>query len=237
MLKISCKTWDRMATNKLSAIEKFVLVLVILVLATGYIIFYSNRSLFVRYVQEDGIVEWLTVAGLLGGSFVCLSRFTKLFSTRNNWFLFVTLALALFLFFAAGEEISWGQRIFGIKTPAYFQSYNTQQETNIHNLVVDGVKVNKLVFSIMLIGMLAIFLTIVPILYHKNDAFKKLSAVSGLPIPQLYQVIGFIIVFILAELIPDGKNAELLECDGALLFFLIISYPKNKQIFDADNNI
>jgi hypothetical protein len=42
------------------------------------------------------------------------------------------LILAVLFFFDAGEEISWGQRIIGWKTPALFRG-NTQLETNIHN--------------------------------------------------------------------------------------------------------
>ena len=40
---------------------------------------------------------------------------------------FVTLALA-------GEELSWGQRIFFWATPAGFASINDQRETNVHNM-------------------------------------------------------------------------------------------------------
>ena len=38
------------------------------------------------------------------------------------------------LFFIAGEEISWGQRIFEVASPEYFLSTNKQLETNLHNL-------------------------------------------------------------------------------------------------------
>lgn len=41
---------------------------------------------------------------------------------------------SLSLFFVFGEEISWGYRIFNTSLNQYFQEYNIQQETNIHNL-------------------------------------------------------------------------------------------------------
>ena len=158
-----------MTFPRLSNTEKIILTIVAVAIATGFWLFYTDLSRFEQYVKEDGIAEWLTVAGLLLGSFVCFTRFLKLLRKRSRWFLFVTLALGLFLFFAAGEEISWGQRIFGIETPEYFQQHNAQQETNLHNLVVGGVKINKLIFSILLVGLLAVFMIIVPLLYQKNS--------------------------------------------------------------------
>ncbi len=222
-----------MANLKMSTPEKFILVLVLFVFATGFSLFFTDLHGFEKFVQEDGIAEWLTVAGLLLGSIVCFSRWLKLMPKKSKWFLFVILGLGLFLFFAAGEEISWGQRLFAIESPAYFKQHNAQQETNLHNLVVGGVKINKLIFSVMLIGLLAIFLVVVPLLYLKNKAVKKFLDASAVPVPQLYQVFGFIIIFGLTSLIPHGKNAELLECGGALLFFLIVRYPKNEEIFSA----
>ena len=108
---------------------------------------------------------------------------------------------------------------------------------NLHNLVVGGVKLNKLIFSFILVAALCIFLVVVPLLYQKNNTIKKLINASGIPVPRLYQVIGFLLVFILTSLIPHGKQAELLECDGALLFFLIILYPKNKEIFTPGRSV
>jgi hypothetical protein len=46
------------------------------------------------------------------------------------------LGLAFVFFLGAGEEISWGQRIFGIETPEAWAEVNVQRETNLHNLEV-----------------------------------------------------------------------------------------------------
>ena len=219
--------------SRLSAVEKLILALVTIIIAIGYLLFYTNSAQFEWFIQEDGVAEWLTVAGLLLGSIVCFYRLGRLMKTRSKWFLFVTFGLGLFLFFAAGEEISWGQRIFGISTPEYFQQHNAQQETNLHNLVVDGVKLNKLIFSVILVSLLSIFLLIVPIVHQKNEPIRKFLDRSAIPVPQWYQVIGFVVVFALTSLIPHGKNAELLECGGALLFFLIVRNPRNKEIFNS----
>ena len=43
--------------------------------------------------------------------------------------------LALAAFYTVMEEISWGQRLFGIESPAFFAERNTQGETNLHNFL------------------------------------------------------------------------------------------------------
>jgi len=51
----------------------------------------------------------------------------------HRWFF---AALALALFYTVMEEISWGQRIFGIESPEFFKRHNLQRETNLHNMLV-----------------------------------------------------------------------------------------------------
>jgi hypothetical protein len=51
-------------------------------------------------------------------------------SLRTAWFLGMS-ALLVFLF---GEEISWGQYIFGFEPPAVMEEINAQQELNLHTL-------------------------------------------------------------------------------------------------------
>ena len=220
-----------MANRQLSFIEKITLALVAIILLAAFAFFFFASSFLDIYLEEDGIVEWLTVVGLLAGFFVCLYRFINLAKTKNWWFLTVTLVLGILLFIAAGEEISWGQRILGIKSSEYFLKHNAQGETNIHNLVVNGVKINKLVFSTILIAVLGIYLVIIPLLYKVNGSVRKFMDNSGVPIARLYQVISFLVAFAISELLKHDRNSELLEAAAALLFFLIIYHPMNKFIF------
>jgi hypothetical protein len=46
--------------------------------------------------------------------------------------------LATVLLFAAGEEVSWGQRLFDLETPQVLVDGNRQDELNLHN--VDGLQ-------------------------------------------------------------------------------------------------
>ena len=67
------------------------------------------------------------------------------------------------------EEISWGQRIFGIESPEWFLKHNRQVETNVHNLVIYGVNLNKVVFGTFLGNDAWIYICMAtPILYRLN---------------------------------------------------------------------
>lgn len=224
-----------MAVRKLSSFEIVVLCLVAIIIALGFIFIYTSLPLFERYIQEDGVIEWLTVLGLLAASVLSLYRGITLFRKKRWFFITTNLILGVLLFMAAGEEISWGQRIFGIETPAYFKEKNLQGETNLHNLKINGFEVNRIIFSYVLIGALVIYLAIFPLLYHRKKGMKNFIDSWGIPLPQLYQIIGFLAVFIITAFIPHGKRAELLECGAALLFYLIIRYPANKAIFKKSN--
>jgi hypothetical protein len=217
--------------------EKIVLISVAILLILGFVFFYTNLPLFEKYIQEDGVVEWITVLGLLMGSWLCFRRFIGLLKVRKPWFLFVTFFMAAFLFFAAGEEISWGQRIFGIESSEFFQKNNAQGETNLHNLVVGGKKINKIIFSIGLVSVMAIYLLLFPVLYHYNARFRSFADRSAIPIPHFYHVVCIATVFLLTEFIRHGKRAEILEAGEALLFFLILAYPVNRRIFQKEETI
>jgi len=93
-----------------------------------------NKDIFRFLLREDGVVEWAQfacfvvacVAGVGAARYRCWAG--------NVWqgSLFVLFALAML--FAAGEEISWGQRILGLETPEYLKAINKQSETTVHNI-------------------------------------------------------------------------------------------------------
>lgn len=84
-------------------------------------------------IDEDGIVEWLQVIFYLISSILLL--FTGLRSLREDkliGYLFITIALGCL--FMVGEELSWGQRIYQLEVLEFIRQFNSQDETNIHNL-------------------------------------------------------------------------------------------------------
>jgi hypothetical protein len=221
-----------MYPNKISAAEKLVLGAVVMIIAAGFVLFYTNRPLYVAYTTEDSLVEWLTVIGLLMGSYVSFSRAFHIGSSKGVMFLVTALVLGGMLFLAAGEEISWGQRLFGIESPEYFKKNNTQAETNIHNLIVGGVRINRWIFSFLLSAVLAFYLIILPLLYRKKQWAQRLVKFWGVPLPKTYQTVFTVLLFaVVTQLMDDPDEWELLECGIAFLLFLVIAFPVNKGDF------
>jgi hypothetical protein len=87
-------------------------------------------------LREDGIIEYLQAilflvgAGLWGFAFIITPKGGK---SRRYRRLFYILFMGLYIFLFL-EEISWGQRIFGITTPEFLRDMNQQGETNLHNI-------------------------------------------------------------------------------------------------------
>lgn len=88
---------------------------------------------------EDGPVEYLSALLLLVSSFIMAINGIRIFTrqpsaTRTPLYLFIIAAI---FFVMAGEEVSWGQRIFEISSNDFFLEYNWQGEMNVHNLHTD----------------------------------------------------------------------------------------------------
>ncbi len=226
-----------MQHHKMSVLEKAILLFNLILLITGIVLYKTNVEVFNVYIEEDGFVEWITVLGLLGVVFVCINRLITLRKQKSAFFLFVTAITAILFFFAAGEEISWGQRVFGIESSDFFKQNNAQQETNLHNLVVGETKINKLIFSTILSACLGIYFLLVPFLYVKWDKFKQFVNYSGIPVPRVYHSAALLVTFLLTEVIRHGKRAELLESGVALIFFLLLLFPMNGEIFKKKNTL
>lgn len=84
---------------------------------------------------ELGLIELATpllaAAGAVVGARLALAlRRAQARSLLTAWVTLVTLACVYF----AGEELSWGQHLFGWETPESIGRLNDQQETNLHNV-------------------------------------------------------------------------------------------------------
>ncbi len=184
-----------------------------------------------NYAVEDGFIEWMTILPLLAAMVISLKRLIRLYSNRHWLFSLTLLGIAAFSFFAAGEELSWGQRLFGLESSSFFQKNNSQHETNIHNLIVGGQSINLLVFSRLLILVAALYLLGLPVAYQRSAVVSSFVNQAGIPVARAYQIMAIVLVFILISLCRLGKRAELLEFGGCYLFFLIVQFPKNRNIY------
>jgi len=117
---------------------------------------------------EMGVIE-LGTAFLLLAATVMLAQEARRESKRGeraNAILFGVLALGAFLFM--GEEISWGQWFFRWDSPEWFQQYNQQGETNLHNLEFVKKDIPK---WIVVLG-IGYFGLIMPLLRKGGDALR-----------------------------------------------------------------
>jgi hypothetical protein len=134
---------------------------------------------------EDGPIESMS-AILFGVSSICFfvaafrSDFLKQKKEFPRYFMIIAWAVLMFIFM--GEEISWGQRIFGFETLESLAKINKQNEFNFHNIaVVDtflGGKFRALSLMMFLTGL--IFPLIV--LFKKGRRFFQKMAFPVAPL-------------------------------------------------------
>jgi protein-S-isoprenylcysteine O-methyltransferase Ste14 len=138
---------------------------------------------------EDGPFEQFTaiafcIAGVMA-VWACVRR-------GKQWRTLPLALLAAFFFVAAGEEISWGQRIFNHETPAFMMQYNVQQETNIHNLF-GYLADHAFIAGVMLYG------AVLPFICARWPEFYRLTWRLGIPVGS----VGVAICFLGASLLHE----------------------------------
>jgi hypothetical protein len=90
---------------------------------------------FVELVKEDAVFEYIQFFLFLISAifaFKTYRHFKKTKAEKAKTIIFLILSLG-FLFIAL-DEISWGQRILGIKSSTTIEEINAQDELTIHNL-------------------------------------------------------------------------------------------------------
>lgn len=201
-----------------------------------------------RITQEDNLFEWITVLFFLGSSILSLVLFIK----TRNWF-FIIFCLAFF--FAAGEEISWGQRLIGFETPEKLREKNIQNEFTLHNLKpfsrVDSnynlkSGASRLLEFNLLFKVGTIFYGIVlPFLVFHFRWVRYLTKKIKLPVPPISVGMFFLFNWVVYRLINTSmpvyaaRSGEVLESFGAFILFVIslFYYLERKRINYIGNDI
>jgi hypothetical protein len=86
------------------------------------------------YTHEDGICETLQVVFFALALIESIRAFRGLQARGRKGTAGLYVFAILALCFLVGEEISWGQRIFGWSTPDDLAHINRQGETTLHNI-------------------------------------------------------------------------------------------------------
>lgn len=192
--------------------------------------------------EEDQLIENIGATAFFGSSLLFFGLFwvnrrePRRFPEIRGGGRLAFLSLAALFFFIAGEEISWGQRIFGWETPDWLKEHNIQHETSIHNLAIFNVygeediksfwarlfSMNRM-FSIFWLS----WRLLLPLAVRYVPKVRQLAANFGVPVPQLLFGVMFFSVFLAAKIFiwryqPDEvlypNIDELKETFYALIF-------------------
>lgn len=110
-----------MLTNPYSAeiksLKNYYFSIPLVILASYSFYNFANSDTVILLGKEDSVFEWLTALFY----FISFLLLVLTFKKNRNIFL---LLLSFILFFGAGEEMSWGQRIFGFATPESINKIN-----------------------------------------------------------------------------------------------------------------
>ena len=159
--------------------------------------------------REDALVENSTALLFFLTALLLLAIAARGRGVPGRW-LYI---LGVFAFvFAAGEEISWGQRIFGFETPNYLRDINTQNEFNLHN--IEGVSLNR----IYRVGIM--LLCVVTIAAY----FARKSSLFGVPFPSILVMSCFLVVYAYRARDLVGKFPLFLFAEQYLLLLLFGAY-------------
>lgn len=223
--------------------NKSIVTLAIIALVFGILVFLIpivlSSSTVVTLTKEDSPVEYFGALFFFSASVLFLLTFFNSRSGNNFWRIetkknFIFLGLALILFFGAGEEISWGQRILGYGTPTPLEA-NKQDEVTLHNLpAFDPTNESSLVnmnrmfsyfwfsFGILIPGLALLYRPL-------REWLQKL----GFPLVPLLIGVQFLLFYILSKFygpldfdkdVYNGRLVELRETIHAFIFAIIALY-------------
>ncbi len=223
-------------------ITKTLIIAVLLAVLISYSVYlFFNAETVAFLEQEDGLFEWLTFGFFLLAAVAGAIIFRQ---SKNICFLLLTLVL----FFAAGEEISWGQRVFGFETPEKISKVNLQNEFNIHNLAtfsttkaegdvkhgLERLLELNFLFRLFTIG----FGIVLPFLVYQVNAVDRFAKFIHLPVPPLSIGIFFFINWLIFWSIHKYmhvqenitmRHSEVYESLAAFILLIIMLYFLNNR--------
>ncbi len=142
-------------------------------------IFAADPQTFSALCREDYWVENLTAVWfLLAGILLFVTAWAERSFLRRCVYILGGMAMV----FAAGEEISWGQRIFGFATPDFLMPLNMQEEFNVHNIA------NGMFDILWLNGVLILCMATSAAFFCRKDRLW------GIPLPSIPLMLGFLIM-------------------------------------------
>jgi hypothetical protein len=188
------------------------------------------RPLFTFITDEDSILEWGQFVFYAAAAVLSFLVVPRLWRSGQRSAAILFLLLGLGLVFITGEEISWGQRIFGFGTPEELAEINNQDEFTLHN-ITDGFNVQKVFNYVQMVGGLALFLlpylTRVP---HPRWTSQLLRTISpalllgpAFLLPGLYRFVRLFVVTSTATVpVKFGEWPELTTAFGLAAYTFLL---------------
>lgn len=212
--------------------EKIIKILIYILLAASVVTastYFYAEGFYHKMVAEDSPFEYATAFVLLAISMLFLVRLIKIGKTQNRYWMALNILVVVGAFFGFGEELSWGQRIFSIESGEFFLEQNRQAETNLHNLEVNGVSINKLIFSQLMVLVFGFYFVFSQLLYKRLAFFKRLVDLFGVQIPRLKHTLLMLACTGFVLLVPDLRIWELWEVIFVTLLLLVFIEPLNTK--------
>lgn len=191
------------------------------------IIYLVNEPLYRELINEDQSVEWLTFLFLIlsGLASALLANRIK---HRHNYLHWFFIVFAGFCILAGFEEISWGQRVFGVETTEFFQNHSDQKEINLHNTFQGtvGIKTKHIALLVMFI-----YGVILPWREKKKDTHVEWLKAHHLILPPAFLIPGFLMATLLMLDFQTGYEEEIGEFFFSICFFLMMLW--NHHLFNT----
>ena len=182
----------------------------IAIAATGLLL--ADRRTYLALLREDGPVEWATAACDALAAVLAFGLARRSAQQRRFYVL-----LGVFCAFLAFEEISWGQRVFGITSPDFFQHHSDQREINVHNVVQQWTGLRSKLF-----GGVALFAygVVLPLIARGARVQRRIDRL-GIVAPPPALIGGFVLGSMLMFDRPTTYEEEIAELVFGLCFCLL----------------
>lgn len=174
--------------------------------------------------SEGGPHEFLQFI-VIGSAFCVAVRTLTGFPVRQFPWLGAWVGLAaLCCFYVAGEEISWGQHLFGWTTPEFWDAINDQHETNFHNTSAWLDQKPRLLLEIGILtgGIIA------PILRRFRPALLPARFAAIYPPSGLSIIAGIALCIKIANSLGEGFHISLFEraseVEELYMFYFVLAY-------------
>lgn len=145
----------------------------VLIMVVGASSALFGKNVYLLVTGEDGIAENLQVIVYIVTLMLALIAMRRYWQAKERLIALLYIGLCLGLLFLTGEEISWGQRLFGWGTTGVFAEINQQQETNLHN--IEGVQ-DLFKWVQLLVGAYGVFLPLLIKRWGVFPIFRNLFA-------------------------------------------------------------